>query len=351
MTQDEADPQASPPDGDALQAEARPRRRAFRLAVFGVFCLVALALLMAWLTRKQIADEIISGQLEKMGLPATYTVESIGPDAEVLRNLVIGDPARPDFTAERVRVAIVPRWGMPDVGRITLEKPRLYGSYKGGKISFGSLDKVLFTGSTEPFRLPDLDVAIVDGRGRLDSDYGPVGFKLAGAGALRDGFAGELAAVLPEVAVGGCKAGRTSLYGQLSVNNEKPHFTGPVRMAELACPAQGLRLGAAGMQLDAVIDPRLDGAEGKFSLFGQRLAASSAKLASANIEGSVVVRFVVDTLGRVEPQSILIVRSTHAQFERAVRDAIPGMRFIPAEVRGGRVRQLVEQAFGFELKP
>ncbi|MEP7346162.1 MAG: TonB family protein [Gemmatimonadaceae bacterium] len=73
-------------------------------------------------------------------------------------------------------------------------------------------------------------------------------------------------------------------------------------------------------------------------------------LASAGVEGIVVARFVVDTMGRVELQSILIVQSTQAQFERAVRNAIPGMRFIPAEVRGARVRQLVEQSFGFELK-
>lgn len=72
-------------------------------------------------------------------------------------------------------------------------------------------------------------------------------------------------------------------------------------------------------------------------------------LASMGMEGSVVARFVVDTLGRVEVQSIVIVNSTQAQFERAVRDAIPGMRFSPAEVRGIRVRQLVEQSFGFEL--
>lgn len=75
-----------------------------------------------------------------------------------------------------------------------------------------------------------------------------------------------------------------------------------------------------------------------------------AFLATAGVEGSVVVRFVVDTLGRVEENSVVIIRSTHREFERAVRDAIPGMRFVPAEVRGGRVRQLVEQAFGFELK-
>lgn len=73
-------------------------------------------------------------------------------------------------------------------------------------------------------------------------------------------------------------------------------------------------------------------------------------LAQAGVEGSVVMRYVVDTLGRVEPASIATVRATHAQFERAVRDVLPRLHFAPAEVQGRRVRQLVEQSFGFELK-
>ncbi len=290
MADDEVDPQASPEQGDMVLAQEPPRRRAFRLAVFGIFCLVAFALLMAWLTRKQIADEIISGQLEKMGLPATYTVESIGPDAEVLRNLVVGDPARPDLTVERVKVAIVPRWGMPDVGRITLEKPRLHGSYKQGKVSFGSLDKVLFTGSKEPFRLPDLDVAIVDGRGRLDSDFGQIGLKVEGVGKLRDGFSGVLAAIAPEASVAGCRAERASLYGKVTISGEKPHFAGPVRLAGLACPKQGLRLGASAVQLDTTIDALFDGVEGKLGLAAGTMALGSNRLASASGEARFTFR-------------------------------------------------------------
>jgi TonB family protein len=75
-----------------------------------------------------------------------------------------------------------------------------------------------------------------------------------------------------------------------------------------------------------------------------------ALLAAAGIEGVVVVRYVVDTLGLVESSSITVISSTHPQFERAVRNVLPHLRFDPAEFRGRKVRQLVEQAFGFELK-
>ena len=71
-------------------------------------------------------------------------------------------------------------------------------------------------------------------------------------------------------------------------------------------------------------------------------------LQSAGVEGSVRVRFVVDTLGRVEPASIIALASTHTLFEHAVRESLLRSRFSPAEAAGRRVRQLVEQSFQFE---
>lgn len=72
-------------------------------------------------------------------------------------------------------------------------------------------------------------------------------------------------------------------------------------------------------------------------------------LRRAGVEGSVTARFVVDTLGMVEPASVQIVQASHALFEQAVREAIRRMRFVPAELQGRRVRQLVEQGYGFTI--
>ena len=66
-------------------------------------------------------------------------------------------------------------------------------------------------------------------------------------------------------------------------------------------------------------------------------------------EGAVVATFVVDSLGRVEPESFRALSTTHPLFEQAVRSAVLGMRFRAAEARGGRVRQLVQQRFVFTL--
>jgi periplasmic protein TonB len=72
-------------------------------------------------------------------------------------------------------------------------------------------------------------------------------------------------------------------------------------------------------------------------------------LRSAGVEGQVMIQFIVDTTGRAEPGSITVLSSTHELFAQSVKNAIPRMRFMPAEIGGRRVRQLVQQPFGFSL--
>ena len=72
-------------------------------------------------------------------------------------------------------------------------------------------------------------------------------------------------------------------------------------------------------------------------------------LRQAAIDGTVLVRFVVDTTGRVDMSSVAVVSSTHDLFTRAVRDALPGFRFKPAESGGHHVRALAEMPFEFQI--
>jgi protein TonB len=73
------------------------------------------------------------------------------------------------------------------------------------------------------------------------------------------------------------------------------------------------------------------------------------RLRAAGVTGRVVVRLVVDTLGRVEPASVAIRESAHDLFAQAVRAVIPSLRFVPAEAGGRRVRMLVDLPFEFRL--
>ena len=75
-----------------------------------------------------------------------------------------------------------------------------------------------------------------------------------------------------------------------------------------------------------------------------------ATLRSIGLPGEVVARFIVDTLGRTERESIVIVSSAHELFSGSVRDALLRARFGPARVRGRPVRQLAEQRFAFKLE-
>jgi len=73
-------------------------------------------------------------------------------------------------------------------------------------------------------------------------------------------------------------------------------------------------------------------------------------LRSAGVEGEVLAQFVVDTLGRVEISSYKVIRTSHELFAASLRAALPAMRFMPAEVGGRKVKQLVQQPFVFALQ-
>lgn len=84
---------------------------------------------------------------------------------------------------------------------------------------------------------------------------------------------------------------------------------------------------------------------------GGAVPAYPALLRSAGVAGAVLVEFVVDTLGRVEPGSLRLVHADHELFAASVRDVAPRLRFLPAEARGHKVRQLVRLPFQFDVHP
>ncbi|MEP6763014.1 MAG: M56 family metallopeptidase [Gemmatimonadaceae bacterium] len=84
--------------------------------------------------------------------------------------------------------------------------------------------------------------------------------------------------------------------------------------------------------------------------------AYPAALKAAKIEGQVLVQFVVDENGVADVSSFKILRPraennevVHPEFENAIRDALPNMRFVPAQVKGVNVKQVVQQPFQFSL--
>lgn len=70
-------------------------------------------------------------------------------------------------------------------------------------------------------------------------------------------------------------------------------------------------------------------------------------LEAAGLEGRVMVEFVIDTAGRVEPRSIRAIESTHFAFEAAARAAVRASVFRPARLGAHPVRQLTQQMVRF----
>jgi len=259
---------------EAGVAERRARWLRVAAVAGGV---VALGLGTVWLTRERIADDIIADQLKSLGLPGTYKIESVGPREQVLSHVVIGDPRAPDLTIERAVIEIEPRLGFPAIGRITLVSPRLYGTWTDGRVSFGSLDKVLFARREGPKGLPALDLAVSDGRARLTGNHGPIGLRLEGAGRLDGGFAGTLAAVAPHLQLGDCRGEAATLFGRLTVSDGKPNLTGPLRAAQVTCAGQGLAVKRAEIGLDATLDRTLDGLAGQLKVGTAEVALGSGR--------------------------------------------------------------------------
>ena len=72
-------------------------------------------------------------------------------------------------------------------------------------------------------------------------------------------------------------------------------------------------------------------------------------LKNAGVQGSVLATFVIDTMGRAEMSTFKVLRSPQELFTLAVRNALPGMRFLPAEVGNRKVKQVVQQEFAFTI--
>ncbi|WP_438851591.1 intermembrane phospholipid transport protein YdbH family protein [Brevundimonas nasdae] len=160
-----------------------PQRRVRRLwlVLLGILVVAVVLTSALYLNRRAAAREVLVGWLDRRGIQADVDVQRLELDGFVGR-IRIGDPRDPDVVVERVEVdyAIGMPWSKAGLGvtpsRIRLVRPVMRASWKDGKLSLGSLDPLIeeFTGG--PPR-PDSRgplVIVEGGRGRLDTEYGPV---------------------------------------------------------------------------------------------------------------------------------------------------------------------------------
>ena len=261
----------------SLVSRLVPRRKRWKVSLAVCVLLIA-GVIYLWSQRERIAENVVAEQLAKFDIPATYTIESISPDEQVLTNIVVGNPARPDLTVERAVVRLRYGWGVPQVRSVTLVRPRLFGSYRGGRFSLGALDPFVFADSDQPPGLPDLDLELIDGRALLETDFGPVGLKAQGKGWLPGEFAGFLAAYAPDLSVSECRIDAATLFGSITTANGKATFKGPVRLGEGTCTGQGVSLARSSTEIELTASPTFDRFDGTASLALGRLIAGDASV-------------------------------------------------------------------------
>lgn len=70
---------------------------------------------------------------------------------------------------------------------------------------------------------------------------------------------------------------------------------------------------------------------------------------AAGVSGRVVLRFVIDTTGKIEPGTIEVLERTNEAFATSAKRGVLDARFEPATFGGHRVRQLSKWPVKFEL--
>ncbi|QUT08233.1 YdbH domain-containing protein [Sphingobium phenoxybenzoativorans] len=274
-------------DGDGRDGESEATHRGNRTAwIAGSAGALGLVLLGLWTQRAPIAENFIGRELNALDVRARYDLVSIGLRTHRIENIVLGDPARPDLTAKWVEVDLTLSGLTPGVAAVRAGGVRLRGRVHDGALSLGELDKFRDPKSTAPFSLPNMAVALQDVRMRLDTDAGQLGIHLDGRGNLQDGFAGKLAAVMPNARFGGCGVGGATAYVDVTMREGQPRLSGPVRARALGCSASGIALAAPQADMDVTFGKALDRWTGHASLAGSALRVPG--LAASRPSGRVL---------------------------------------------------------------
>ncbi|WP_334161791.1 intermembrane phospholipid transport protein YdbH family protein [Phenylobacterium sp.] len=154
---------------------------------------ILVAALALYAARRVIAREALTGWLQSKGIASEAEIEAFGLTGATAR-LRIGDPANPDFTAERVEVGYALRGFGVEVGSVKLTRPVLRASLRDGRLSAGVLDPLIEEFRRRPPR-PEATkprIEVDDGELRLATDYGPV--RLTADALVNDGKLMSLAA-------------------------------------------------------------------------------------------------------------------------------------------------------------
>jgi len=262
----------------------RPRAALRRASLIGLGVL-ACGTAVLWSQRTQIASRMIDRTLVQSRVPATYRIDRLNPAGALLSNVVVGDPAHPDFTARKLALRL--RWGLggAEIAAIAMEGARLNARLDGNGLHMGAIDRLLPKSTGAPFTLPDFRLALTDSRMTLNTDMGRIGLAAEGSGRLSDGFAGRIALSAPRLQRGGCTISNANSVQRLSIVARVARLSGPAHMDGLHCGDAGT--GAAEIGLTALLPEAMDHGHGRIDGHVQALTQKGVgRVEEARLTGS-----------------------------------------------------------------
>lgn len=315
--------------GEAEEVERGGRAPGRRVAVAGAIAggIAAIALGTAWLERAPIVAHFVDRALGARGAPARYRITALGPFAQRLEDVAIGDPRRPDLLVRRLDLHIGYGASGPYVTGVEAEGVRLRARVIDGRVSLGALDRLLPASSGGPLRLPDLAVRLADARAAIATPAGPVDLAIDGAGNLADGFRARLAAASPRLALAGCTLTHPSARIALAIDRRRPRVAGPAAIAGATC-TNGLAVGAGRATLDLAFAATLDRWRGSVAPVGFAGTTPGARFGA--VGGAVGV---VGTRERISGDVRLAVAGIAGQ-GMAAREALAHGRYRYAAASG-----------------
>lgn len=272
-------------DGGTDEVVVVRRTRGWRrIAAISLLSLLLLALLLiagVWIARRPIASEVLRQQFEQRGVRATYDLDRVGLRTQVVRNLVIGDPRKPDLIARYAQVQL--RWtltGSVRVYRIVARGVRLRGKVVDGRVVWGDVSKLMPPPSNKPFALPNIVLDIADSSIGLQTPFGALGFAVDGTGNLTGGFKGHLAAISPNLDLGRCNLRAMRAYTKVEVTARRPRVDGPFTAERFACPTSNILMEAPRFELNSSFSESFTSFDGRGRVITQQFVAGANGLAA-----------------------------------------------------------------------
>jgi hypothetical protein len=299
---------AKDPDIAMLERPAGSRRKRALLRIgMGATGVVVLLIGGLWMARKPIAMHFIAQALRDRNVPATYQITRIGPRTQRLEHLVLGNAAHPDLTADWIEVDLGYSLSGVRVTGLRTGTVAINARYHDGTLDLGSLDR-LIPKSGGKAELPDIDAQLGAVKVHLATDGGAVDLALGGVGNLRSGFAGNLTAVSPRLALGGCTLNASAAQAQFATSGGQVQLKGPLAARDIACAGSRFALSTPRIDADLRTDLALSDINGAFALsaaraqFGEQSATKLSGLVTTKgkaeeLRGSASLAAATSSLG------------------------------------------------------